>query len=156
MINILSQMKKFLVELMNQIPYLITQSINHFYFSSFFPQKVLLISFFVHYSVIQLRYFQRNYFLDNFSLLDGLLRLFCLLMVHSRFIMIIEWTECSYIATFSNDTCSWTTVFLASHWATINNQLLLLNIFSFSSGIFTYQLNSFLLWFLNLLLSTSY
>ena len=40
-----------------------------------------MISIFVHYSVIQLRYFWWNYFLNNFSLLIGLLKLVCLLMM---------------------------------------------------------------------------
>ena len=40
------------------------------------------------YSVIQLRYFQWKYFLNNFSLLDGFLRPVCLLTVRSNFIMI--------------------------------------------------------------------
>ena len=39
-------------------------------------------------------------------------------------------------------------------WST--NQLLLLNIFSFSSDFFTYQLNFFLFWLLNLLSSTTH
>ena len=75
---------------MNRLPHFITQSLNHFFF---FKKKLHLISFFVHYSVIQLRYFQWNYFLNNLSLLNGLLRLVCLLMVHSYFILIIDqWT----------------------------------------------------------------
>ena len=50
---------------------------------SFFWKKLYPISlFFVQQSVIQLRYFWRNYILNKFSLLDSLLRLVCLLVAH--------------------------------------------------------------------------
>ena len=103
MINILRQMREFLVELMNQLLYFITQSINWYYngldesiffFLVFFMRKLHLISFFVHYSLIYLKYFWWNYFLNNFSLLVDLLRLVCLLMMvgtyHSSWSVIID------------------------------------------------------------------
>ena len=66
--------------------------IDKILFSSLLSMRKLhLISLlFVHYSVIRLRYFWWNYFLNNFCLLIGLLRLVCLFMVgqwvHSYFI----------------------------------------------------------------------
>ena len=55
---------------MNQLP----RFINHFVFPSFFLWENLhLISIFVPYSVIHLKYSQWNYFLNNFSLFDGML-----------------------------------------------------------------------------------
>ena len=78
---------------MNQLPHFITRSVDHFLFLVFFGKKLYLISFFVHYIVIQLIDFYWNYFLYNFSLLDGLLRLVFLLMIHSYFIMTVDqWT----------------------------------------------------------------
>ena len=57
---------------------------------SFFWRKLQLIFLsFVHYRVNQLRYFWWNYFLNNFKLLDALLRLVCLLMVYNYFIIIM-------------------------------------------------------------------
>ena len=77
---------------------------------------LLVISFFslfVHDSLLQLKY----YFLNNFSLLDGLFRLVCLLMVHSYFIMIIDKQNVVKlpVGTFSDNTCSSTTVFILPH-----------------------------------------
>ena len=57
----------------------------------------------VHYNVIQLRYFWWNYFLNNLSLLNGLLKLVCLCW----------WFIASYF--ISDDTCSSTTVFVLLH-----------------------------------------
>ena len=64
----------------------------HFLFASlFFRRRLHLISlFFVRYVVVQHRYFWWNYFLNNLSLLDGLLRLVIFLMVHRYFIMIMD------------------------------------------------------------------
>ena len=58
----------------------------HFLFSSLLSlRKQHLISLqFVHYGVIELRYFWWNYFLNNFCLLIRLLRLVCLLMVSQQ------------------------------------------------------------------------
>ena len=47
--------------------------------------------------MIQLRYFQWKYFLNNFSLLDDFLRLVCSLTVRSNFIMIYRQMLASYI-----------------------------------------------------------
>ena len=78
--------EKNLIELMNRLQSIdwydgLDESI--FFFLVFFPwRKLHLISLlFVHYSVIKLRYFWWNYFLNNFRLLIGLLRLVCLLVV---------------------------------------------------------------------------
>ena len=70
-----------------------------------------------------------NYFLNNFSLLDGLLRLVCLLMVYSYFIMIIDQQD---VDKFSDDTCSSTTVsYIASHGVSMNIFLWASLLFSF-------------------------
>ena len=79
MINILRHGKKFPIEMMN---YFITWSINRrgecqvinpFPFSrAFLKETTWSPCFSVHYIVIRLRYFSRNYFLNNFSLLDKL------------------------------------------------------------------------------------
>ena len=69
----------------------VMNSFIFFFLLVFFLEKTAFDPlFFVQYSVIQIRYFWRNYFLNDFSLLDSLLRLVCLLMVHSYFIMIID------------------------------------------------------------------
>ena len=76
---------------MNRIPHFITQSINWydsldefiFFFLVFFLEKIAFdhLAFFHYGAIIKLRYFWWNYFLNNFRLLVGLLRLVCLLMV---------------------------------------------------------------------------
>ena len=76
---------------MNWLHYCTTQSIDwcyngldesvFFFFYSFSQRKLHLISFVVHYSVIQLRHFWSNYFWNNFSSLVVFLRLACLLMM---------------------------------------------------------------------------
>ena len=101
-------MKTFLVIDESIIPFC-----NTIHRPLFFRRKLHLISlYFVRYNVIQIRYFWRNYLLNNLSLFDGLLRLVCLLMVHRYFIMI---THQQNIDTFSNDICSSTTVFTLLH-----------------------------------------
>ena len=82
-------------------------------------------------SVVWFSYFCWNYFLNNFSLLDGLLILVCLLMIHSYFIIIIIDQQNVHIFsddTGSSTTCSSTTIFILLTYST--NKLLLLNIFS--------------------------
>ena len=74
-IHILRQMKKFLVDFMNQLPLFITQSINWYDGSTRCVMNLEKTAWF------SLRYFCWYYFLNNFSFLVGLLRLFCLLMV---------------------------------------------------------------------------
>ena len=124
--NILRRMKEFLAELMNRLHYFITYSIDWYYNgldeSIFFflfkcTWKLHLISFFVHYSVIQLRYFWWNYYLNNFSLPVGLLRLVGLLMMvdtYSSWSMVIDQQNVdSY--TISDEICSSTTVFIFFH-----------------------------------------
>ena len=114
---------KFLVELMNRLPHFITihqplwwvykSEWIHFLFSSLiFRRKLHLISlFFVHYNVIQLRYFCWKYFLINLILLDGLLRLVCLFMVYSYFFMIIDQQNVgTFLMTYSS-----ATVFILFH-----------------------------------------
>ena len=136
------------IKLINQLCYFVTQSIDWyddwksidwydgldesiFFFLVFFLYKRLhLISLlFVNYSVVKLRYFWWNYFLKNFCLLIGLLRLVYLLMVgpnvlQQQFLYWFTWTS---------------------------NQLLNLNIFPFLS-IQTFLLINliFLFWWLNL------
>ena len=64
------------------------------------------------YRVIQLRYFWWNYFLNNLSLLDDLLRLVCLLMVGIYLVTeeaTSSWTGGMYIF---DETCSSTTTFI--------------------------------------------
>ena len=64
-----------------------TELINLLLIESSFWRKLYLVSlFFINYRVIQFRYFWWHYFFNNFSLLDGLSRLVCLLMVYSYFI----------------------------------------------------------------------
>ena len=159
MINILWHMEKFLVELMNWLPHFITQSIKrydnltrlkiHFFPSLFFWRTLHLISSFVHYRMIQLRYFWWNYFLNNFTLLDGLLRLVCLLMVHSYFIMIIIHQKLNFLKT----NVLQKQFLYCFTWST--DQLLLLDIFSFSSYFFTCQCDFFQFLCLNLQPSTN-
>ena len=61
-----------------------------FFFRLFFREKCIWSPcFFVQYRVIQLKYSWQNYILNNFSLLDSLLRLAFLLMTHGYFIMIM-------------------------------------------------------------------
>ena len=74
---------------------------------------------FVHYSMIQLKHVCWNCFLNNFNLLDGLLRLVYLLMLYGCFTIII--VDQQNVGTFSDDTCSSTTVsYIASYGAPIN------------------------------------
>ena len=63
------------------------------------------------------KYFWWNYFLNNLSLLDGLLKLVCLLMVHSYFIMIIDPQN---VDAFSDDMFFNNSFNIASHGAPIN------------------------------------
>ena len=64
---------------------------NLLYLLPFFWRKLqLTFLFFVHYRVTQVRYFSWNYFVKNFSLLKGLFRLVCLLILFSYFIIIIN------------------------------------------------------------------
>ena len=105
MINILNQMKQFLVLLMHHLSYFIIQSIDSydglarvvnpssFIYSLFSGENSIWSPCFLfirHYRVIQLRYFWWNYFMNKFSLIHGLLRMFCLPIVYSHFIMIIH------------------------------------------------------------------
>ena len=97
----------------------------HFLFTSLFSREnciSYLILFFVHYSVIQLRCFWWNYFLNNFSLLVGLLRLVSLSMVgifvdgrytnsHDQWSYSMSSRSCC----LSIETCSLTTVFILLH-----------------------------------------
>ena len=104
---------------MNRIPHFTTQSIDwydgmdEFIFApTFFQRKLHLISqLVVHYSVIKLRYFWRNYFLNNFRLLIGLLRLVYLLMVGqqvhratSYHQIVNQHNVARYVGTFSDET----------------------------------------------------
>ena len=137
---------KFLVELMNRLPHFITQSINRYdeftrVNESIFFFPVLFSLFFVYYNVIQLRYFCWKYFLINLILLDGLLRLVCLLMVYSYFFMIIDQEN---VGTFLMTHILQQQFLYCFTWCT--NQFLLLSIFSFSSDFFTYQLDFSLFW----------
>ena len=102
MTNILRQMKKILIELMNRL-----RSESIFFFLLFFS-SFLISLLFVHYSVIKLRYFWWNYFLDNFRLLIGLLKLVSLLMVGQ---IIDQQNVGIAIGTFSDDKYSSATVF---------------------------------------------
>ena len=87
----------------------------------------------------ELRYFWLNYFLNNISLLDGLLKLVCLLMVYSYkyFIMHLP-AECRYFF--------WWNMFFKNGFTFtwIINPFPLLNTFSFLFfffDFFTYQLD---------------
>ena len=114
---------------MNRIPHFITQSTAwydrldefFFFFLVFFLEKTAfdLSLRFVHYSVIKLRYFWWNYFLNNFSLLVGLLRLVCLLMVdqyvHSHFIMMILLISRMYLARYPIQTCQLSRIWRENH-----------------------------------------
>ena len=103
-----------------------------FFFLALFLEKTapnLLV--FVHYNVIQLRYFRWNYFLNNFSLLDGLLRRVCLLMVHSYFIMIKDQPECRHI--------SWSHMFLNSSFC-IGSHEAPISCFFWTSFLFFFRL----------------
>ena len=96
---------------------------------SFLWRKLFLISlFFVHYRVIKLWFFWGNYFWSNFSSLDGLFYLF---MVYSYFIMIMNQQN---KGTFSNDTCSSTSLYITLHEVSMN--FFFLNTFSFFLGLF--------------------
>ena len=150
--NFFGQMGKFLVELMNQLLHFRTQSIdlndeltrmmNPFFFLDFFLEKTIFdLSVFCSSKrdSAQLRYFWWNYFLNNFSLFDGLLRLVCLLIVHRYFIVIIDKHNDGI---FSDETCSSTSVYILLH---MKHQLVvsLQHFFlSFSSDFFTYRLTS--------------
>ena len=80
-----------------------------FFFCLFFWTKLhSILFFFVHY-VTQLRYFWWNYVLNNFSLLDGLLRLVCWWYIATS-IMIIDQQNVG-----SDAICSLTTVFILLH-----------------------------------------
>ena len=150
--NFFAQMGKFLVELMNRLLHFRTQSINlndeltrvmnpfFFFFLTFFLEKTIFdLSVFCSSKrdSAQLSYFWWNYFLNNFSLFDGLLRLVCLLIVHRYFIVIIDKHN---DGTFSDETCSSTSVYILLH---MDHQLIvsLQHFFlSFSSDFFTYRL----------------
>ena len=67
-----------------------------------------------------------NYFLNNFSLLNGLLRLVCLLMVYRYFIMIIDQQD---VGKFSDDTFFNNSLLYCITWSI--NEYLPLSIFSF-------------------------
>ena len=81
----------------------------HFLFCSVFAGENCISSSCFLFSTA---WFWQNYIFNDFSLLDSLLRLVCLLMVHSYLIMIIDQQN---LGTFSDDTCSSTTVFIFLH-----------------------------------------
>ena len=137
--------------LMNQLPHFITRSVDHFLFLVFFGKKLYLISFFVHYIVIQLIDFYWNYFLYNFSLLDGLLRLvFCWWYIAtSSWPLTSEQWEC-YLATFYDESYSSAKIFILLHMER-QSVAYFEHLFFFFRLFFTYQPNFFLLWSLNLL-----
>ena len=144
---------------MKRLHYFLTQSNDWYYngldefmffFLVFFVEKTaFLISFFVHYSVIQFRNFWWNYFLNNFSLLVGLMRLFV--------------DDGSYIFIIISDPQQNVGIqFLMKYvfqqqflhcFTRSSNQFLIFNtsFFSISSDFFTYQLDFSLFWPLNLL-----
>ena len=149
--NFFAQMGKFLVELMNRLLHFRTQSIDlndeltrvmnpFFFFLDFFSGENYIWSLrflFIKACSAQLSYFWWNYFLNNFSLFDGLLRLVCLLIEHRYFIVIIDKHN---DGTFSDETCSSTSVYILLH---MEHQLIvsLQHFFlSFSSDFFTYRL----------------
>ena len=74
--------------------------------------------FFVFYSVIQIRYSRRNKFLNNFSMLDGLLRTFYLVIIailllhHHIYLLDHRPAECG---TLSDDACPSTILFVLLH-----------------------------------------
>ena len=89
-----------------------------------------------------------NYFLNNFSLLDGLLRLVCLLMVYSYFIMIIDQQDVgNFLMTHVLQQQSLILHHMEYQWISSFEHLY----FSLSADVFTYQLNSSLFRPLNLL-----
>ena len=89
--------------------------------------------------MIQPRCFWSNYFLNNWSLLDGLLTLVCLLMVHSHFYHDHQPAECRYI--FWWHMLFNSSFYIASHGAPINCSFW---IFLFS---FLFRLFSWSTWF---------
>ena len=108
------------------------------FFKSFFWRKLHLISlFFVHYNVIQLRYFWWNYFFNNFSLLDGFLRLVGLLLVYNYFIIIIDQQNVGMMTPVLQKQ-----FLFCLTWSI--NQLLLSNIFFLFLQTFFYLSTSFL------------
>ena len=151
--NFFGQMGKLLAELMNWLLHFLTKSIDlndeltrvmnpFFFFLTFFLEKTIFdLSVFCSSKrdSAQLRYLWWNYFLNNFSLFDGLLRLVCLLIVHRYFIVIIDKHNDGI---FSDETCSSTSVYILLH---MEHQLVvsLQHFFlSFSSDFFTYRLTS--------------
>ena len=115
----------------NRLPNFLIQSINCydeltgvnksiFFFLVFFLEKTAFdLLVFVHYNVIQLSYFWQNYFLNNLSLLDGLLRLVCLLVVHQLHHDIIDKQNVGTFI-FWWHIISSNSFYIASHGAIIN------------------------------------
>ena len=126
-----------------------------FFFLVFFLWRNMnLISLFsVHYSVIQFRYVWWIYFLNNFSLLDVLLRLVCLLMIVHTSGYLFTIIDQQNVGAFSDDTCSSTTVFILLHMehpSSSSFEHLFLQTFLLINSISLY----FDLWFLFILSST--
>ena len=127
----------------------------HFLFSSIFTRENCIWSpYFFHFNVLQLRYFWWNFFLNNFFLLNGLLRL---LFVDGRYIV----TYFIMITHQQNVDIH----FLMTHvlqflycFPRSSNQILLLNIvsFLFLQTFFSYQPDFSLFWPLNLILCLIY
>ena len=136
----------------------------HFLFTSLFSREnciSYLILFFIHYSVIQLRCFWWNYFLNNFSLLVGLLRLVSLSMVgifvdgrytnsHDQW----SYSKSSRSCCLSIETCSLTIVFILLHMEQQSISYFEHLLFFFFR-IFYDKLDFPLFWPLNFLPSTS-
>ena len=123
---------------MNRLHYFITQSKNWYYngsdefiifFLIFFLEKpAFLISFFIHYCLIQLRYFWWNYLLNNISLLAGLLKLVCFLDRRYIYIMISDPQQNVGIHFLTKYVLQQQFLYCFT-WS--RNQFLILNIFSF-------------------------
>ena len=108
-----------------------------FLFLVFFLEKTaFLISFFVYCNVTQLKYFWWNYFLNNFCLLIGLLRLVCLLDGRYIFIMISDPQQNTGVHFWWNMFFS-NTFYIVSHKAAINF-LVWTSFPFFPSDFFTY------------------
>ena len=118
---------------MNRLHYFITESINWYYnglsesifiFLVFFSRENRIFDLiFVHYSVIQLRYFWWNWLLNSFSLLVGLLRLVCLLMMvgtYSSWSVIIDQQNVGARYIFWWNMFFNNSIYIASHGAAIN------------------------------------
>ena len=157
MINILRQMKKFIVELMNQLPHFTTQFIDwydelkmsiwiHFHFSSLLTREnfcvwslcfLLIISWFS---------------LDISGAATYWKTLVSLLFCEDGFVC-WRWVQSSFIITIDQQNIG--IRFLTTLMKHLSISYFEQFLFSFSWDIFTYQVELYLFWSLNLLLSTS-